>query len=291
MVAPQLLVISPVRNESAHIERVARAVAAQELRPTAWIVVDDGSTDRTVELLRPFQAELPFLTVVATASAPGVDPLAEGAAPRAFNAGLERAAGSTFTHIMKLDGDVELPPTYLRELLACFDADPQLGIACGDLLEESPGGLRRIAIPPHHVHGALKCYTRACFESIGGIQERLGWDTIDETYARMHGFRTRSFRQITALHHRPLGSATGRLRGRARHGECAYIAHFGLLWVSLRSVKIARQKPIGLSGLAFLFGYVRAAARRVERVPDPSFRAFARRELRRRLIRISRAAG
>jgi glycosyltransferase involved in cell wall biosynthesis len=157
MVDPRLLVISPVRNESAHIERVARAVAAQELRPTAWIVVDDGSTDRTVELLRPFQAELPFLTVVATANAPGVDPLAEGAAPRAFNAGLERAAGRTFTHIMKLDGDVELPPTYLRELLERFDADPQLGIACGDLLEESPGGLRRIAIPPHHVHGALKC--------------------------------------------------------------------------------------------------------------------------------------
>ena len=106
------------------------------------------------------------------------------------------------------------------------------------------------------MHGALKCYTRECFASIGGVQERLGWDTIDETYARMRGFETRSFRDISALHHRPLAKRERRLRGRARHGECAYIAHFGLLWVTLRSVKIARQKPVGLSGVAFLYGYV-----------------------------------
>jgi len=288
MVPQRLLVISPVRNEAAHIERVGRAMGAQELLPDEWIVVDDGSTDRTVELLRPLQAELPFLTVVERRNAPGVDPLAEGAAPRAFNAGLAHAHTTAFTHLMKLDGDVELPPSYLRELLGRFAADPQLGIACGDLFERGPRGYRRLAIPPHHVHGALKCYTRACFESIGGVQERLGWDTIDETYARMRGFKTQSFRDISAVHHRPLGSASGRLRGRARHGECAYIAHFDPLWVSLRSVKIARQKPIGLSGLAFLYGYARAAARRVERVPDPSFRTYARRELRERMLRIVR---
>ena len=128
--------------------------------------------------------------------------------------------------------------------------------------------------------------------AIGGVQERLGWDTIDETYARMRGYRDAQLpRHLGASITARSAAPSGTLRGRARHGECAYIAHFSLLWVALRSVKIARQKPIGLSGLAFLYGYARAAARRVERVPDPSFRAFARAELRGRLLRIARTGG
>ena len=135
-----------------------------------------------------------------------------------------------------------------------------------------------------HVHGALKCYTLECFRAIDGVQERLGWDTIDETYARMHGFRTESFPELTAIHHRPLASADGALRGHARHGECAYIAHHDPLWVGLRALKVSGRRPVGLSGGAFLFGYVRAVARRVERVPDPAYRRFAREELRRRML-------
>ena len=146
------------------------------------------------------------------------------------------------------------------------------------------GGARRIRIPRHHVHGAIKCYSRACFEAIGGVQERLAWDTIDETYARMRGFSTVSYDDLVAVHHRPWGSADGVLRGRARHGECAYISYYSPLWVTLRSAKVACTSPRGLSGLAFLYGYVRAAVRRTERVQDPAYRRFVRRELRQRML-------
>jgi hypothetical protein len=133
------------------------------------------------------------------------------------------------------------------------------------------------------VHGAVKCYTRGCFAAIDGVQERLGWDTIDETYARMHGYATRSFEDLVSIHHRPVGTADGALRGRARHGECAYIAHYPLVWVTLRAFKVAGSRPRGISGAAFLYGYARAAVRGIERVPDPVFRRFTRRELYRRL--------
>jgi poly-beta-1,6-N-acetyl-D-glucosamine synthase len=186
---------------------------------------------------------------------------------------------------MKLDGDIEMQPTYLREMIERFEADPSLGLAGGVLDEPvAEGGMRRIKIAPHHVHGALKLYSRACFEAIGGMQERLGWDTIDGTYARMRGFTTRNFPDVVAIHHRPIGSADGTLRGHARHGECAYIAHYTMPWVALRGVKIARRRPRGLSGAWFVYGYVRAAARRVERVPDPDYRRYTRRELRRRML-------
>jgi biofilm PGA synthesis N-glycosyltransferase PgaC len=285
----RILIISPVRNEAAHIEQVARALSAQELPPARWIVVDDSSTDDTLEILRRLEAEISVLTVIEAVKQPKSgqvrDRLARAAAPRTFNVGLA-AAGDTrdYTHVMKLDGDIELPPSYLRELTDRMAQDPKLGMA-GCLLDEPKegGGVRRIKIAPNHVQGAVKLYTRECFESIGGLQERLGWDTIDETYARMRGYTTRGFTDIVAFHHRPAGSADGVLRGHARHGECAYVAHFTLTWVTLRAVKIARRPPYVLSGLAFLYGFLRAGVRRVERVPDTEYRRFTRRELRRRL--------
>jgi glycosyltransferase involved in cell wall biosynthesis len=63
VVEPRILVISPVRNEGKHIERVVRAMAAQELTPARWIVLDDHSTDDTLAILRSLEDEVPFLTV------------------------------------------------------------------------------------------------------------------------------------------------------------------------------------------------------------------------------------
>jgi glycosyltransferase involved in cell wall biosynthesis len=289
-VQPRILIISPVRNEAAHIELVVRSVAAQELTPARWIVVDDGSTDDTLAILRRLEAEVGFLTV-AEAPAWGDegsvrDRLARAAAPRTFNAGLALAGDlSQFTHVMKLDGDIELRPDYFKVLAGRFATDPALGLAGGVLDEPlAGGGMRRIKIARNHVHGALKLYTLPCFEAIGGVQEMLGWDTIDETYARMRGFKTVSYTDLVSIHHRPIGSADGTVRGHARHGTCAYIAHHPLSWVLLRALRVGTRRPQVLSGLAFIYGYLRAAFKRVPRVPDKEYRRFTRREMRRRMV-------
>lgn len=290
----RLLVISPVHNEAAHLELVAAAIERQTRPPDLWVLVEDNSTDGTPEILRRLAERIEFVRVMSTAelapaaeSSPAVpvkDRLAAAAAPRTFNLGLNGVDWKSFTHIAKLDGDIELAPDYFELLLGKFARDPSLGLAGGVLRErDGKGGWS----PPqaandYHVRGALKCYTRECLQAIGGIQERLGWDTIDEIYARMRGYRTRVFGELIALHHRPWGSADGTLRGRARHGTCAYIVHFTLPWVALRAFKVARSRPRGLSGVAFLYGFLDSATRRVPRVEDPEFRAFARRELRER---------
>jgi biofilm PGA synthesis N-glycosyltransferase PgaC len=288
MIEPRILIVSPVRNEAAHIERVVRAVAAQQLAPARWIVIDDHSTDDTLERLRRLEAELPFLEVhearADVVHAGARDRLARAAAPRNFNAGLAHADWREYTHVMKLDGDIELPPHYFRTLAERFAADPRLGLAGGVLDEPTPDGPpRRIVIPRYHVHGALKLYTRECFAAIGGVQERLAWDTIDETYARMYGFQTVRFTDLVSVHHRPWGSADGAIRGRVRLGECAYITHYPLYWVVLRSLKLAAAVPRGRLGLAYLYGYGRACGRRVHRVEDRAYRRFTRRELRARI--------
>lgn len=281
-----LLVVSPVYNERANLERTARSVAAQSRRPDRWVVVDDGSSDGTLEAAQRLERELDFMTVVeATGAAPGADNLALAREAHAFNVGLEHAGWRRYGFVGKLDGDVELPPEWFAQLIERFSAEERLGLAGGRLVEPDADGWKLIPIPAHHVHGAVKLFRRDCLEAIGGIPERLAWDTIDETYARMRGFQTRSYPDLVARHHRPWGSADGRLRGRARHGECAWILHYGFLWTLLRSLKVALVPPFGLSGAAFLFGYLRAAVRRVPRVQDRDFRDFVRGELRERMLK------
>jgi poly-beta-1,6-N-acetyl-D-glucosamine synthase len=285
----RILVVSPVRNEAAHIERVVRAVVAQTLPPERWIVIDDASTDGTLAVLRRLEQEVSFLEVreapADSRHGSARDRLALALDARNFNRGLMNSEWGSYTHVMKLDGDIELPPEYFQILLNRFEEEPRLGLAGGVIVEPTDnGGLRKVRIPRYHVHGALKCYSKACFTAIGGVDERLGWDTIDETYARMRGFETASFTDLVCIHHRPWGSADGILRGRARHGECAYISHYPLLWVTLRSFKVGLSRPHVVSGVAFLYGYLRAAARRTDQVPDSSYRSFTRRELRRRML-------
>jgi poly-beta-1,6-N-acetyl-D-glucosamine synthase len=285
--AQRLLVVSPVRNEAVHIERVALGVAAQTRRPDLWIVVDDQSTDETPRILERLAERLDFMSVMhseprQSANTPK-DRLARAAAPIAFNLGMNSVDWRSFTHIAKLDGDIELPERYFELLLDEFAGDSTLGLAGGVLRErEGEGWSREHAASDYHVRGALKCYTRDCLEAIGGVQERLGWDALDEVYARMRGYKTRTVATLIALHHRPNASADGVLRGRARHGQCAYIVQFTLPWVTLRAFKVARERPRGLSGVAFLYGYVSSALVRVARVDDPEFRKFVRRELRHR---------
>lgn len=285
-----LLIITPVRNEAAHIESVARGLAAQTRRPDRWVVVDDNSDDETPAILHRLAAELDFMEVVSTPqhfTRAGNDRLAAAAAPRAFNYGLhtlDPVELSHFTHVGKLDGDVELRPDYYETILGEFGRNPALGIAGGAILEQGEEGWQPTASASDHVRGALKLYTFTCFRTIGGVREQLGWDGADEVLARMHGFDTRSFDRAEALHHRHTGSADGRLRGHVRWGQGHWMTHHGVFWTLLRSVKVAKEsRPYGISGLAYFYGYARAAVRRVPRVEVEGYRHFVRSEHRRRI--------
>ena len=284
----ELLLITPARDEAAHLERTIRAVAGQTQRPDLWLIVDDGSTDATPEILARAAAELPFLRVLQAPQREesGPDRLALAAEARAFNWALGEVDLDDYTHVGKLDADIELSSEYIERLLRRFEERPELGVAGGRLLERGAAGWQPPRVPDYHVRGALKTYSRECFASIGGIEERLGWDTIDETYARMNGFATRSFPELTARHHRPVATRNGTLRGRARHGQCAYILRYGGWWVALRSLKVACSRPYGLSGLAFFYGYMRSVVRRDPRVEDENFRRFVSRELVSRAVKV-----
>lgn len=286
----RILLISPVRDEGEHIDAVVAGVESQLRPPDLWIVVDDGSTDETRKLLDAHAARLPYMRVVSTPpdfTSDDGDRLAAAAPDRAWNFGLREADWGEFTHLGKLDGDIVMPPEFLAGMLERFREDPSLGMAGGAILEPEGGDWRPLRTSPDHVTAPARLYSRACFEAIGGMPERLGADVITTTYAKLRGFRTATFADLPVRHLRHIGTAQGALRGRARHGAYQYIVHYSLIWILLRSLMVSlRFRPYGLSGAWFLGGYAGAALRGVTRVEDPEFRAFVRAEQRARLGRV-----
>ena len=286
----RILLVSPVHNEAEHIAEVARAVAAQTRRPDLWLVVDDDSDDGTLERLRELEPEIAFMRALSVPSGlteGSGDRLAAAAVERAYTWALGTVDWRSFSHIGKLDGDTVLPPDHLAGMLERFETDPSLGVAGGALTERSGGVWNVVPTPKDHATGLARIYRRECFEKIGGVPDRLGSDPITVTYARMNGYRARTFADLPVRHLRPMGSRQGTLHGRARHGATHYIVGYGFLWAALRSLMLAvRSRPLVIGGAAFLYGYLRAALGPTERVEDRSFRAFVRREQRRRLLAI-----
>lgn len=280
----RLLLITPCRDEAEHLERTLAAVAAQTRPPDLWLIVDDGSTDATPAILDRWASMLPYLELrQSPRRAPrAVDGLAAAAEAVAFNAALRSVRLEEFGHVGKLDADIELPPDYFQRLLDRSAVEADLGIVGGSLLEDHGRGFRPTGGPEHHVRGALKLYRRDCLEAIGGgIEERLGWDTIDEVEARRRGYRTRSLSQPTARHLRPVASRGGIMRGRARLGHAAFILRYSPWWVALKAAQVGLARPYGLGGGAYFWGYLRAAVgERRNRVQDPEFARFVAAELR-----------
>lgn len=291
----RVVIVSPMRNEAKHLDAVVRGMAAQTRRPDAWIVVDDGSTDGTREILERAATQLAFLRLASAPKFPmpeGADRLSHAAAPRVFNYGLPLAG--PFTHVGKLDGDIELPPDYFERLLAEFDRSPRLGIAGGVVVEQH-GGEWRVHGASHlaHVRGALRLYSAECLAAVGGVREVLGWDGIDIILAHKNGYRTESFTDLVARHHRPTGTAQGALKGHLRWGRCQYIQGYPAYWVLARAVKVAAAEPRVLSGFAYIAGYVQAALKRVPQFDESGYHARLRGELRGRAtarLRPSRSA-
>ena len=279
--APRYVIISPVKDEVRHIELTLRSVVSQTLRPSKWIVVDDGSKDATAEVVRRYAAEYPFIECAS--SGRDAARLTGTAEAQAFKCGQMALAGLDYDFIVKLDGDLSFEADYFERLMRHFTSDPQLGIASGIYLEvDEDGEWQPVAMPGYHAFGACKVVRRQCFEQIGGFLTTPGWDTVDEIRAWRFGWRTRHFPELRVRHHRPEGSGMGPLMTSVMHGEIYYLTGGDPLLLPLKlcteAVDTAVRAQCGGAGL-WLFrrgpegqaaaGYYRGSSR-LSSAPAPA---------------------
>jgi biofilm PGA synthesis N-glycosyltransferase PgaC len=284
------VLITPAHNEEAFIQKTLDSMVAQTLLPERWVIVDDGSTDRTAEIVESYEKQYPWIELLRRPR--GSDRSFAGKV-YAFNLGLNRAASLTFEVLGNLDADLSFDPDYLAFLMEKFLADPNLGVAGTPFTQN--GGYDTVHDSfegENHVAGGCQLFRRRCFEAIGGyVPNRIGGvDWIAVTTARMKGWKTRSFSEKRFHHYRSLGTA-GRsgLAAKFSYGEKDYYLGGSPLWQLFRVAYRMTKRPILIDGLALLLGYCWAAIRRVERSVTPELMRFHRREQMKKLRAILRA--
>jgi glycosyltransferase involved in cell wall biosynthesis len=196
----------------------------------------------------------------------------------AFNFGLKHLGDAPYDVIAKLDCDIEFPPDTLARILAHFD-DPKVGMASGTTLLKLGDRLVSERFATYHVPGQGKFYRRECFQAIGGLQPVYGWDIIDETDARRHGWRTLSDPAIVFTHFRLQGVSFGALRGRVIWGMGAYAIGSHPLFAIARGLFRMAEHPYLVGGLAFIYGFFSSYGKpEINRIKDPELIRYLRRE-------------
>lgn len=276
------VLITPARNEAQFIERVIRSVVNQTVRPLKWIIVSDGSTDGTDDIVRRFIGEEPWIELLRM---PERRDRHFAAKVQCFNAGYKRIDKASYDVIGNLDADITFEEDYFEFLLGKFAEDPRLGVAGTPFVEGAESYDYRFTTKDH-VSGACQLFRRACFEEIGGYRPIKGGgiDWVAVTTARMKGWTTRTFTERVCQHHRPMGTASsGKLKAWYKLGKQDYYLGGHPLWEVFRSCFQMRNKPYVLGGLALLAGYAWGCATRTNRPIDRDLITFHRGEQMRRL--------
>jgi biofilm PGA synthesis N-glycosyltransferase PgaC len=276
----RLIAMTPARDEAKLLPGLIASLAAQTHRPDRWIIVDDGSTDATAEIVDAASSSFSWIEPHHLAHHRA---RAEGGESVIMRF-LPREMWADWDYLLRLDADLSFGPEFIESLLAEFGRDRRLGIAGAILLEPDGNKWREARVPSFHVRGAAKLYSSECFRAIGGLEAGLGWDTIDELRAMMIGFHTRHFPHIRAYHHRPQGMAGRLWRARLATGRAAYRSGYSTLFMLVRAVHQLWMRPRLIGSAMMLAGFFEGHLKRLPRPAPPELVRFVRRQQLRRLM-------
>ena len=272
------VLISPCRNESAFMRQTLDSVVGQSLRPAHWLIVDDGSTDETPQILAEYAARHSWISIVTRADR-GHRAVGPGVVD-AFYSGYRAINPKDFDFVCKLDLDLLLPPRYFETLINRMNADPRIATCSGKSYINERGHLISERHGDETSLGMTKLFRIDRFEEIGGFVREVMWDGIDCHLCRMHGWIACSWDdpELRFVHLRPMGSSQQSIYvGRMRHGYGQYFMGTGFIYLALSALSRFNQKPYLFGGLSIIWGWLKSAAERKPRYNNLEFRRFLRR--------------
>lgn len=246
---PRLLIVTPVHNEAHNLTALVDCLAASTVKPDRWVLVDDGSTDGSLEMARSLDVPFP-VTFVQRENSGG---LIGGSAFGAWQFGVDEAlTDADFDAIMKLDADVSLPPEYLERHLGHLSRCSGAGLTGGVLVE--PGRREQNL----HVPGPVKLYSIAGYRALSILPRAVGFDVMDEVAIKSAGLDVRVDKGSTFTLRRDIGASQGRVHGRMRNGRVCRWTGYDPFYFLLHAARYLFRKPYGIGGLAVVAGYLRA---------------------------------
>lgn len=268
------VVITPVRDESHYLPFTIRSMVEQAIRPVEWVIVNDGSSDSTGEIIDSAVSKHSWIRAVHRKNR-GYRKWGAGIM-EAFYDGYNALHTKDWEFVAKLDGDLSFPPDYFQRALDKFEENPCLGIGGGFLYHMVNGEPVLERHPLFHVRGGAKIYRRACWKAIGRLWVGPGSDTLDEVKANMLGWESMSFIDAQIQHHRWTGETYGRWGGAVKNGKTDYVSGYHPLFLLAKAAKRAFEPPYLVGSCALVYGYVKAGIEGLPRVDDPELIRYLR---------------
>jgi poly-beta-1,6-N-acetyl-D-glucosamine synthase len=279
---PTYVLITPARNEAQFIDLTLRSMVGQLYRPLKWVIVSDGSTDGTDDIVRKYTLDNPWIELLRM---PERTERHFAGKVHAFNAGYMTAKALNPDVVGNLDADVSIEPEHFQFLLTKFAENPDLGVGGSPFREGSQQYDYRFS-NIENVWGGCQLFRRECYESIGGYTPVKGGgiDHIAVVSSRMKGWKTRTFTEKVCIHHRTMNTAEQSwLTAKFKLGAKDYSFGNHPLWELFRTFYQTRNRPLVLGGLALGAGYFWSMARRAEIPVSEDLVAFTRHEQMQRL--------
>jgi biofilm PGA synthesis N-glycosyltransferase PgaC len=285
------VLITPARDEAQFIPKTLESMIHQTVLPVRWVIVSDGSTDGTDEIVQQYAANHSWIELVRT---PERTERNFGGKVNAFNAGYERVKLLEYDVIGNLDGDASFEPDYIEYLLKQFEAYPKLGVAGTNYLESAWQKSLKHDFRfsnSQDVSGICQLFRRKCFEATGGYQVSRsgGVDLIASIRARMHGWETQTFSGRFAVHHRQQGTAEAhKYLVEFHNGRKDFIFGSHVVWELCRAAYRLTKKPYVVGGCFIVAGYFCALLKNTPKTVSPDVVVFRRKEQLRKLFNVVR---
>ena len=271
------LLISPCRNEAEFMVSTLLSVVNQSVLPAKWIIVDDGSTDATPDILQQYSDQYDFIEIV-TRDNRGHRSVGPGVI-ETFYAGLEVVDLDDYQFVCKLDLDLELPVGYFQLLMQRMNNNPRIGTCSGKPYNQRGNSLVSEKRGDEMSVGMTKFYRTSCFQQIGGFVSEVMWDAIDCHRCRQLGWIACSWDdpELRFVHLRIMGSSQNSVyRGRMRHGFGQYFMGTGLVYMFVTSVYRMLHPPYIFGGMAMFWGYLKSLIKQAPKYRDKQLRNFIR---------------
>jgi len=276
------VVVTPVRDEEEYIADCVSSMINQTIKPKLWIIIDDNSQDGSPGILSILEEDNDWIKVIR----PDILGTRERGRriAKLVNRGIEEI-DVEWDFLSKIDADMILTDDYFERLFSEFILNSKLGISSGNCIVMRGSSEVLEKVSEHHTRGGLKTYRAECYFEIGGIMEINGWDGMDNILARLNGWETKNWPDITAIHQRETGSYFGKVKGNYESGKIAYYLCYYMPYLFGRIMMKCFERPYLIGSMAFLFGFIGETIRFKPRFTDREAIKFQRRMQRDIILR------